>query len=157
MSFAEAHFGQIWPVHVDGFIKLLSRLRAAFHGDLDSVLILAVIGSAVLPRHKLLSNISYADFLQDSTRKTLTTPLNTHSIVEITGIPRETVRRKLSTLERKGWAVRVDGKYWAIGDSARSDLNLLTDLSLNYLSTIAAVVRLIEEKQVGPREQFAGL
>lgn len=149
MAFAQAHFGQIWPVHVDGLIRLLSRLRAAFDGDLDSVLILAVIGSAVLPRDKLQPDISYAEFLRGSARKSLTTPLNTHSIAEITGIPRETVRRKLSTLEGKGWAVRADGKHWVIGDSARSELEPMTDLSLEYLSTIAEAVRSIDGKTGG--------
>lgn len=144
MAFAERHFGQIWPIHVDGLIRLLSQLRAAFHGDLDSVLILAVIGSAVLPRHKLQRDISYAEFLEGSARKTLIAPLNTNSIAEITGIPRETVRRKLANLERKGWALRTDGKHWVIGDRARKEFEPMTDLSLEYISTIAEVVRSID-------------
>lgn len=101
MNFAAENFGKIWPVHVDGFIRLLSGLRAAFDGDLDSVLILPVIGSAVLPRHKMPTDITSKQFLAGKIRRELTTPLNTHSIAQITGIPRETVRRKISRLQAK--------------------------------------------------------
>ena len=140
MKFAEKHFGKIWPIHVDGLISLLSRLRASFDGDLDSALILAVVGSAVLPRHKLPPNLTYEEFLKGESRRELTTPLNTHSIAQITGIPRETVRRKLSIMEDKGWAERNAQGHWAIGDAARRDLEPMTDHSIEYLSTIADVI-----------------
>ena len=141
MNYARQNFGKIWPVHVDGLIRLLSNLRAAFDGDLDAVLILAVVGSAVLPRHRLSSDVSYNQFLAGEARRELTTPLNTHSIVQITGIPRETVRRKLSKLQERSWAVRDAKGYWSIGDDARRDLEPMTDLSLEYLSTLAEVMR----------------
>lgn len=141
MNFAAENFGKIWPVHVDGFIRLLSSLRAAFDGDLDSVLILAVVGSAVLPRHKMPTDITYKQFLAGEARRELTTPLNTHSIAQITGIPRETVRRKISRLQAKGWVVRNSKGHWSIGDDARRDLEPMTDHSLEYISTLAEVMR----------------
>lgn len=100
MKIAELHFGAVWPVHVEGFIRLLSGLRQVFDGDLDSVLILAVVGSAVLPRDRLPKDLAYEDFLTGESRRNLVTPLNTHSISQITGIPRESVRRKLSKLQK---------------------------------------------------------
>ena len=141
MGIAEQNFGKIWPVHVDGFIRLLSSLRAAFDGDLDSVLILAVVGSAVLPRHKMPADMTYEQFLAGKARRELTTPLNTHSIAQITGVPRETVRRKLERMRTKGWAVRDSHGHWSIGDDARRDLEPMTDHSLEYLSTLAEVMR----------------
>lgn len=145
MDFAKKHFGKIWPIHVDGLITLLSRLRAVFDGDLDSVLILAVVGSAVLPRHKLPGHLTYEEFLEGEARRELTTPLNTHSIGQITGIPRETVRRKLLALEGKGWVERNLEGHWAIGDAARRELEPMTDASLQYLSVIADTIRSLEE------------
>ena len=134
---AKTHFGTIWPIHVDGFIRLLAGLRHAFDGDLDSVLILAVVGSAVLPRHKLPPDLSYDDFIHGDSRRNLATPLNTNSISQITGIPRETVRRKLTALWDSGWTIRDNDGHWAIGDAARQKLSPMTDLSLEYLTSIA--------------------
>lgn len=136
MKIAELHFGAVWPVHVEGFIRLLSGLRQVFDGDLDSVLILAVVGSAVLPRDRLPKDLAYDDFLTGESRRNLVTPLNTHSISQITGIPRESVRRKLSKLQKKGWTVRDDRGHWAIGDEARSQLHPVTDMSMEYLSSV---------------------
>lgn len=38
-------FGRIWPVHNDAFCELLVALRRQFDGDLDRMLVLAVIGA----------------------------------------------------------------------------------------------------------------
>ncbi|WP_324826625.1 hypothetical protein [Qipengyuania zhejiangensis] len=141
MNFASENFGVIWPRHVDGIIRLLTSLRQAFGGDLDSVLILAVIGSAALPQGKLPPDLSYPEFTGGSDRDRYASPLNTNSIADITGIPRESVRRKLLAMESKKWVQRGDNGYWEIGPNGASDLQPMTDLSLEYLSSIAEVIR----------------
>jgi hypothetical protein len=39
------HFGHIYPIHVVQFCELLVSLRRLFGGDLDLMLVLAVIGT----------------------------------------------------------------------------------------------------------------
>lgn len=136
MSLAEEHFSSLWPRHVEGLIALLSELRQAFDGDLDSALILAVVGAAQLPRDRLPMSMSYSLFLERRDidfRK----PLNTLSIAQVTGIPRESVRRKLSKLEARDWVARDDDGHWKVGTQAAGDLQPMTRLSLNYVSSIA--------------------
>ncbi|WP_369026887.1 hypothetical protein [Qipengyuania sp. RANM35] len=147
MNFASENFGLIWPRHVDGFITLLTSLRKAFGGDLDSVLILAVIGSAALPRLKLPPGLSYEEFVDGGDRDRFRSPLNTNSVAEITGIPRESVRRKLKAMEARQWIQRGPDGYWEIGPNGPSDLQPMTDLSLAYLSGIAEAIEIAKGRK----------
>lgn len=136
MSIAEDHFSILWPRHVEGMIALLSELREAFDGDLDATLILAVIGAALLPKDELPISFSYSDLLKQRDidfRK----PLNTLSISQVTGIPRETVRRKLATMEAKRWVERDERGHWKMGERGADDLRPMTELSMKYISSIA--------------------
>lgn len=136
MNIAEEQFSVLWPRHVDGLVTLLCELRDAFDGDLDAVLIMAVVGSALLPADRLPVSFSYADLLakrNEDFRK----PLNTLSIAQVTGIPRETVRRKLAVLEAKEWVARDDDGFWQIGSRGAEDLRPMTELSLKYITSIA--------------------
>ena len=54
-----SHFGHIFPTHVDALCELLIELRQQFFGDLDLMLILAIIGSRALPARQT-SNMTYA-------------------------------------------------------------------------------------------------
>ena len=136
MSIAEDHFSIMWPRHVEGMIALLSELRQAFDGDLDSTLILAVIGAALLPKDELPISFSYSELLKQRDidfRK----PLNTFSISQVTGIPRETVRRKLATMEAKLWVERDEFGHWKMGQRGAEDLRPMTEISMKYISSIA--------------------
>ena len=136
MSIAHDHFSILWPRHVEGMIALLSELREAFDGDLDATLILAVIGAALLPKDELPISFSYSELLKQRDidfRK----PLNTLSISQVTGIPRETVRRKLATMEAKLWVERDEKGHWKMGRRGSEDLRPMTELSMKYISSIA--------------------
>ncbi|MBX7527742.1 hypothetical protein [Qipengyuania vesicularis] len=136
MSIADDHFSILWPRHVEGMIALLSELREAFDGDLDATLILAVIGAALLPKDELPISFSYSELLKQRDidfRK----PLNTLSISQVTGIPRETVRRKLAKMEAKLWVERDECGHWKMGRRGAEDLRPMTELSMKYISSIA--------------------
>jgi hypothetical protein len=83
------------------FVEHLIRLYRAFDGDLTQVIILGEIGHhnttrthpAAGPRRRPPATPSVEDFL----------PCNAFSISQATGIPRETVRRKIAGLVRRGW------------------------------------------------------
>ena len=144
MSIAEEHFAILWPRHIEGMIALFSELRQAFDGDLDSTLILAVIGAALLPKDELPISFSYSDLLKQrdiNFRK----PLNTLSISQVTGIPRETVRRKLATMEARRWVERDEFGHWKMGERGAEDLRPMTELSMKYISSIAEGVDLARE------------
>ena len=46
-------FGRIWPAHNDAFCELIVSLRRHFGGDLDRMLVLAIIGSRTLSRGRV--------------------------------------------------------------------------------------------------------
>ncbi len=90
---------------------MTSRLRAmyqAYDGDLTLCLVLGEIASRNTERH--------FDERRDISRSTnisqnLLLPCNALSISDVTGIPRETVRRKLAKLLALGWIEKNSGRY----------------------------------------------
>jgi len=125
MTFSEetltAHFGRIWPAHNDAFCELLVRLRQQFDGDLDRMLVLGIIGSRTLTRGRL-HGMSYDDFISPERPDDEPAPTNLQSIADYSGIPRETVRRKLRDLEQLGWILRRDNGYLVATSQAAHDL-----------------------------------
>src|SRR5690606_31048072 len=64
-------------------------------------------------------------------------------IADVTGIPRETVRRKLSALRSKGWIEQTPTSAWrlVVDDQrvpARSDLNEINERSMIRISRLFA-------------------
>lgn len=141
MNLATENFGRIWPKHVIALISLLTRLRDAFDGDLDSALIMAVIGSAVLPRLSVPSDLTYSELIQHGGSSVTTkAPLNTNSISAITGIPRETVRRKLDSMVKRRLIRKDKNGHWEMQSFGVRKLRPMTEMSLEYLSDIANVI-----------------
>lgn len=94
----------------------LSRVRARFEGDLDCALILGEIGhfnvQKIISRHHTPNAVMHEALLKTQTVKRysevpdigdLIKHCNALSISASTGIPRETVRRKIQWLEEQGW------------------------------------------------------
>jgi predicted transcriptional regulator len=136
----QTRFGQIWPVHVEGFTRLLILLRQQFDGDLDMLLVIAVIGEATLPKHLLPANFSYGELLQVKGQQVNKTDINTQSIAAYSGIPRETVRRKLERLADKGWIERNDNGGWTATRKGSQDLQEATDATIDYLAAIGDAI-----------------
>lgn len=132
-----SNFGRIWPVHVEEFTRLLITLRAQFGGDLDRMLVLAVIGLRTLPARRV-DGLSYAEFQAGQTVDR-PSPINVQSIAETSGIPRETVRRKVRELESAGWIERRDDGYLAVSHRAREDLAAGTEATFRYLIAIGSI------------------
>jgi hypothetical protein len=85
----------------------LIRLHHLFEGDLVAALVLATVANRNMQRYyedvarkspegldKLVETGDHLDHLRHC---------NAHSVASATGIPRETVRRKVRWLEHKGW------------------------------------------------------
>ncbi len=93
----------------DFFLAYLHRLRGAFDGDLMMAIVLGEIGhhNASVYYHPR----SGMKAVPDSTdRHEIMECCNAHSLSEATGIPRETIRRKITKLLERGWIEKVEGQ-----------------------------------------------
>ncbi len=140
------NFGHIFPAHVEALCELLIVLRQQFSGDLDLMLILAIIGSRTLPaRHA--SNMTYNAFISDNNKHRSDKPINILSIAECSGIPRETVRRKVNKLEELCFIQRDPGGMLKVTAKAISQLAPATEASLQYLIALSASSTAVERQQ----------
>jgi hypothetical protein len=87
---------------VGPFLDLLETLKAACHGDFDKNIILLSIAARTV-RHPEFGGISYEQRLSGEVPAFPNMGVNGRSIAESSGIPRETVRRKLAELIAAGW------------------------------------------------------
>lgn len=145
-EFLLEQFGDVWPEHLRAFSNLLVECRRYFGGDLDKLLIVSIIGERQLTKKKG-SGIGYNAFLQG--RRVVGVPrfINTQSIADSTGIPRETVRRKVGELMRCGLVRRRDDRMLEMTENAAAEIGPLAEATLEYLLAMAAV--LIEPPQRG--------
>lgn len=130
------NFGQIFPTHVEALCELLIVLRQQFFGDLDLMLILAIISSRTLPARQA-NNMTYTEFISDDSKHRADKPINIQSIAECSGIPRETVRRKVRKLEELGFIERDSNGMLKITDKAVSQLKPATEASMHYLVALS--------------------
>lgn len=113
--------------HVRAFSELMIQLHREFDRDLDMVVILAVIAE----RH-------YANLAQGDAGPVVA--INTLSVAQYSGIPRETVRRKVSVLVKKGWVVSDTRGRLKPTPQAALDLKKGTDASLVYLEAVKGII-----------------
>lgn len=114
----------------DFLLKYLSSLYQEFDGDIVLAIVLGELAhqnvTHVLSGLKNNVQVSMPDGFE-SIRDPLV-PCNPLSISEATGIPRETVRRKFSTLLALGWIERISHNGYIItklaGERFRSGFNL---------------------------------
>lgn len=104
------HAGAITVVMNMMFVRHLIGVYREFDGDLVEAIVLGEIAhhnlSSLVTRARSPLELSEAlrsagDRLQD-----LLLPTNSFSIAQAVGIPRETVRRKVTRLARRGWIVK---------------------------------------------------
>jgi hypothetical protein len=140
----KSNFGMIWPNHVSNLTKLLIAAREAFDGDLDLFLVLAVIGDRTFSLRNVDPNLSYEDWKQRGAASPRPEKINVSSIAAFSGIPRETVRRKVAILAARGWVEPGGEDIIKATEKARNDLDRLTGASIQYL---VRMFRLFEEFQ----------
>ncbi len=114
--------------------ELLIVLRQQFQGDLDLMLILAIISSRAMPaRQGQTTDMSYSQFISDQSKERADQPINIQSIAECSGIPRETVRRKVNKLEALDFIKRDAQGMLEVTDIAIHKLKPATEATLHYL------------------------
>lgn len=135
-----AEFGRIWPRHVSSLMKFLIECRRHFDGDMDLFLVLCVIGDRTFSERDVPEGMDYTAWNAATSDDLRSGEINVQSIANYSGIPRETVRRKLGVLIDKGWVVRDERGYITATDKAKRDLEPLTLYSLTYLSRMKSLL-----------------
>lgn len=108
----ERHAYQISHL-ISGFtVPMMRKLYHQFDGDMVEIIVLGEISLRNVDRFFRKGGADVPEKLLDDAdrRGTLLQPCNVLSIAEATGIPRETVRRKVAHLIEKGWLARDERK-----------------------------------------------
>ncbi len=135
-AFIKKNFRTVWPVHLAGFTRLLVQLRKRFDGDLDLALVLAVIGSRTQPEHWTPELTELGAMTHASTPEGRQLPINIQSVADYSGIPRETVRRKVAILQDRGWVARAADGRLVVARDAAPDLEDATGETIAYLASL---------------------
>ncbi|MGL6209747.1 MAG: hypothetical protein ACRC14_07960 [Paracoccaceae bacterium] len=143
-------YSSVWPVILEPSIDYLIAARRSFDGDLDRMLVLAVIELMSIANFRKLEAVgivaSYDDLKDRGYSNGLSRPLNVESIALFSGIPRETVRRKVLLLIERGWVHRDDkGMLTATATAARD----LEGANQQLFAVIGAIYGAVG-KVVGP-------
>jgi predicted transcriptional regulator len=124
---------------VEFFIDHMSDLSRAFRGDLQSVIVLALIGQKYLAAIR----VAIVEGLDVQTLPPERMSTSASRIADVTGIPRQSVRRKLAVLEQRGWiSQNPDGTYRMVseqgGTTARRDLSEVDRRALQRVARLFA-------------------
>lgn len=127
------NFGQIWPIHVKNLTELLITFRESI-GDLDLVIVLSVVGRSTMSERRAGKFLNYEKLFGEWEGLPEPEAINTRSIADYTGIPRETVRRKINELVERGWVTRDSQGSLKVTARCAKDLEATTDHGIDYLS-----------------------
>jgi predicted transcriptional regulator len=147
----EFDFWKNYPLSQYAFVQFLSEHLSdcirSFEGDLQQMLILAVIGQAYTSRFiKLETHPESPEAAVSASR-----------LADVCGIPRETVRRKLKILERRGWIVQNGAQSWSLALDggraiARTDLLELNNRGVKRLARMYALFERLMESPEGQKK-----
>jgi len=115
-------------------------------GDLDTLLVLTVIGLAALREVQRLREREGAPIPLGYLTAGLPDrggAVNAYSIAGITGIPRENVRRRLAALARQGWIEQLPDGGWRIRTIAEGPPPVATDLADLTAGTVERIADFI--------------
>lgn len=126
LSEVERAFTQNYPAAQYHFVQFIADHLAdccrVFGGDLHLALVLAIIGQS-----DLNSQIREGAPRPPTETAENGRSINASRISDVTGIPRQTVRRKLAALAARGWIEQTESQEWRLivngnNSQAREDL-----------------------------------
>ncbi len=108
---------------VQFFVEHLSEVSKAFDGDLQEMLVLAVIGQV---------------YLHADAQGRENPSIGASRLSDVTGVPRQTVRRKLESLKGRGWIEKAEDGGWRLvaqdrESPAQKDLRQLDHRSMERI------------------------
>ena len=133
-----ANFGNLHARHVAALTRHLIECRRVFDGDMDLFLVMTIIGERTFTPRVAPDGMSREEFQSGSVHDLESAAINLQSVADYSGIPRESVRRKIEILITKGWVERDEHKYVTATDKANAALSELTDSSVRYLHDMIA-------------------
>lgn len=110
---------------VEFFLEHLGDVSKTFKGDLQQVLVLGLVGQVRLNAVKraIMSGQDPAHLEPSETM------ISASRLADVSGIPRQTVRRKLALLEAQGWIAQAqDGGWYLIVDPQSGESPAKRDL-----------------------------
>jgi hypothetical protein len=122
---------------VEGFLGLLIELRRVFGNDLDKVMILSAIGQQLLLDRRLPQR-SYDQWIAAPLVERPDRATSIDALARATGIPRESVRRKVNELMADGFVVRNDRNNLEIAPGAAARLSGSTEVTIAMLDRVVA-------------------
>lgn len=137
-------YAELQYVFVQFLSEHLTDCRSTFDGDLDSVLVLAVLGQS-----HLRAVLAATDHVGDNPAMTAS------RLADVTGIPRETVRRKLRLFQESGWIQKGADGAWSLCGTltetpARRDLSGLNNRGIGRLMSLNSdVTRILRRRDNG--------
>lgn len=113
----------------------LSDCSRTFGGDLQEALVLAIVGQALL------------DSMRPGRPENARQSVIASRIADLTGMPRQTVRRKLLSLQEKGWIEQAEDLSWRISmrDGEAEAKYALADLDRRAMSRLARLFSQLEQ------------
>lgn len=136
----ETRFGKLHAHHVAGLTRHLVECRRTFGGDLDLFLVFSIIGERSFTPRNVPKAMTEQEFRASPVSTVEPAAINLQSIADYSGIPRETVRRKVAALVAMGWVARDAAGLIAVTDRAKEGLAGLTESSVRYLRDLAAAL-----------------
>jgi hypothetical protein len=136
----DTRFGKVHALHAEALTRYLIECRRAFDGDLDLFLIMAIVGERTFSAIHAPESMSHSEFVSGTVGNVEPLPINLQSLADFSGIPRETVRRKLELLIRRGWVERGEHGYVTATDAANHALQDLTHSTMRYLADLEATL-----------------
>jgi hypothetical protein len=133
---------------VEFFIEHLADLSRTFRGDLQSMMVLALVGQVYLRAVRTAVKAGNDPAAIPLERLSM----SASRIADVSGIPRETVRRRLTALERKGWLVRSGEAAWLLAveggkAAARADLEVVDRRAMVRLARLFSDFEALVEAQ----------
>lgn len=129
-------------------LETMHVVYGLFGGDFEAFYILAVIAQRTA-EHQDFRASPLCDWLKDDSPDLPSLTTNIRSVAQGTGIPEETVRRKIMALVARGWVSR-DGNRLSYTAQGAQELggvrNTLMDLAVQNYRLVAATLSDVEAK-----------
>lgn len=138
------HYGDVHPAILRHLLQWTLLMRESFDGDLDLMLVLAVIGDRTI-QDAQFRTLGYHEMLSASPVKPRVPLTNRKSIADSTGIPRETVRRKVATLLARGWIAEMPDGSLAPTRGASEALGPVTLRSFEILGQLGEALAAVRD------------
>lgn len=141
----EARRGEVRLHMSHFFLRYLNDIYQAFEGDLAAAIVLGEIS-----HHNTAKLFSPDEAANETLRAVQNDPscwtgmegCNAYSMSCATGIPRETVRRKITELKKRGWVEEVPKQGMRITKACADHFG--ADYSLRFLNGLLRASRIIE-------------